>query len=100
MEHYVRDKLRDIGSEYQNRLVETIVYKVSGIFLWVALVVQSIREGLENDYTFSDLQKYLETLPDELETLFDHLLKSVRKSEQKRAHETFSILLISTTHAL
>ncbi|KAK3368502.1 hypothetical protein B0H63DRAFT_497750 [Podospora didyma] len=45
-----------------------------GIFLWVALVVKSMRELLENGAEPETPGKMLETLPDELDSLFEHIL--------------------------
>lgn len=97
MRHYVRDKLRVLEPEALDRLVHTITAKADGIFLWVALVVKSIRTRLEDGYGLSMIEEEVNSLPDELEGLFQHLVDSIRKPYQKRAYQTFAILELLRT---
>lgn len=73
-------------------LIENIVQKASGVFLWVRLVVQSLKQGLSNSDTLSELQQRLDALPAELDQLFDNLLGRLDKDYFKRACETFRLL--------
>ncbi|KAF1954475.1 hypothetical protein CC80DRAFT_536667 [Byssothecium circinans] len=101
MERYVRDRLGDvgIGTEAETEsLVKAVADKASGIFLWVALVVKSLRERLEDGFKLASLERELEVLPVELEDLFKYLLQSIDKSALARAYRTFAILLRSTTY--
>ena len=94
IERYARDHLGDMGNEIdQERLVQAITDRSSGIFLWVALVVKSLRQQAEDGYELSALEKELDSLPDELDDLFEHLLKSVGKSARKKAYQTFAMNL-------
>ncbi|OBT75676.1 hypothetical protein VF21_05181 [Pseudogymnoascus sp. 05NY08] len=83
---YVRDKfeenkryvqLRSRESTYAADLVESVVEKASGVFLWVYLVVDSLLQGLDNADRVSDLQRRLELIPSDLEELFDKMLNSL-----------------------
>ncbi|KAH7400016.1 hypothetical protein BKA64DRAFT_472409 [Cadophora sp. MPI-SDFR-AT-0126] len=58
-------------------LVQEIISKAAGVFLWVRLVVTSLLRGLHNRDRIKDLQLRLRLLPDELESLFSYMLKSV-----------------------
>jgi hypothetical protein len=58
-------------------LIENVSTKACGVFLWVILVVNSLREGLTDGERLSDLQKRLDSLPSDLETLFWRILNSV-----------------------
>lgn len=58
-------------------LVQEIISKAAGVFLWVRLVVTSLLRGLNNRDQIKDLQNRLELLPDELESLFTYMLKLV-----------------------
>lgn len=94
IERYARDHLGHIGNEVdKERLVQAITDKSSGIFLWVALVVKSLRQQVEDGYELSALEKELDSLPDELDDLFEHLLKSIGKSARKKAYQTFAMNL-------
>lgn len=63
--------------EYALALVNSVVEKASGVFLWVYLAVASLLEGLTNADRISDLQKRLDTLPRDLDRLFQKLLHSL-----------------------
>jgi hypothetical protein len=73
--HYIGLQKREHA--YALDLVENIVQKASGVFLWVYLVVDSLLRGLNNSDRISDLQKRLEAIPSDLEALFDKLLNSL-----------------------
>ncbi|KAF2084073.1 hypothetical protein K490DRAFT_69096 [Saccharata proteae CBS 121410] len=58
-------------------LTRSIVERSSGVFLWVTLVVSSLRRGLSNGDTFSMLKKRLDTFPRELKQFFDLILAGI-----------------------
>lgn len=70
-------QLKNRESTYAAELVESVVQKASGVFLWVYLVVDSLLEGLDNADRVSDLQRRLELIPADLEALFDKMLNSL-----------------------
>jgi hypothetical protein len=85
IEIYAGDKLklplRQVWT-YENRvqhqtLVQDIVERAQGVFLWVYLVVRSLQEGLANGDDVSMLHTRLRTLPTDLEPYFEYILKSV-----------------------
>ena len=75
--------------EYYKELVEEIVTRSKGVFLWVRLVVQSLRHGLDNEDQIWLLRKRLEELPEELESLFEHMIQSVDKVYREPMVRTF-----------
>jgi hypothetical protein len=77
-EHYIR--LIDHDPLAGKILLHEVVNKASGVFLWVYLVTQSLLEGLSNEDTMSDLQVRLDSLPSDLEALFDVILTAYRRS--------------------
>jgi hypothetical protein len=62
-----------------SRLINEIVEKARGVFLWAKLVVQSLMAGLRNCDDVSRLRKRLAELPADLETLYSLMLNSVDK---------------------
>jgi len=94
MERYIRDNLADIDDEETMKsLVQNITDKARGIFLWVALAVKSIRQRLQDGYQVSEIEKELDSLPQDLEKLFEHLLESIDKSAQKKkVYQTFAMM--------
>lgn len=82
---YVTDKfdghpqfsaLGEIDPAYRN-LVDCVVHRAQGVFLWVYLVVKSLLEGLTYHDSLRTLQARLEAFPPDLEAFFQHLVHSV-----------------------
>lgn len=93
METYIRDKFAHASAEDSfESLVSLIMKKADGIFLWVALVVKSLREGLENGLSCFDLIQEVDILPDQLESLYRHILASLGKSARRKAYQTFAMV--------
>jgi hypothetical protein len=67
-------ELRYTDEKYAASLVENVVKKSSGVFLWVVLVVKSLLEGLRDGDHLSDLQRRLDELLKELDDLFRRIL--------------------------
>lgn len=65
-----------------DRLIQNIVSKACGVFLWVVLVTKKVIIGLQNYDLLSDMESEIEKLPSDLATLYDHMLGSM--SEQGR----------------
>ncbi|CAG2007343.1 unnamed protein product [Fusarium graminearum] len=75
----VHPKFREL-SEMDPRCSEikdTIVKRAQGVFLWVYLVVNSLKRGLLKDDNYTDLQSRLNELPDDLQRYFEHMLQSI-----------------------
>ena len=80
--HYVEDRIqvdlpRELSIEYEEglgNLVENIVQKAQGVFLWVRLVVGEIIEGICEGDTIEELMSLLSTIPTELGELYKRAL--------------------------
>lgn len=59
------------------KLVGSIVYSSSGVFLWVRLVVDSILDGLRNCDEIQDLQRRVDELPQDLYDLYAVMLSRI-----------------------
>jgi hypothetical protein len=98
---YVRDVLEEherftILQQQDDRyleLVQQIVNKAEGVFLWVSLVVKSLLRGLTSSDRMSDLQRRIELLPPSLEDFFRHMLESVEKVYRKDTFKAFQYVL-------
>jgi hypothetical protein len=82
---YVKDKLEG-HPDFQNmkeegpavkELVNEVVGKAQGVFLWVILVVKSLLEGLQNADRVLDLRRRLEAFPADLDKYFGYILDSL-----------------------
>lgn len=79
-------------SERAHRLIQEIVDKASGVFLWVRLVVKSLLDGLANHDTMLDLERRLELLPPDLEDLYHHMISKIDPLYRPRASKFFQIV--------
>lgn len=70
-------KLQAREPEFADQLIENIISKASGVFLWVHLVVKSLLSGISLGDRVVDLQRRLDYLPPDLESLYDKMLQSL-----------------------
>lgn len=106
--HYVKDKLEKNENYRQMRkpdyepdaLVTQVTARASGVFLWVALVVRLLDDAcddyndVDNNYdAFDELQDRIDSLPRELEELFNQLFDSIDDGDKKQSTQTFAIML-------
>lgn len=56
---------------FRDNLVNELVSKAEGVFLWATLVARSLRRGIENGDTYSKLKERLRNMPSGLTQLFD-----------------------------
>jgi hypothetical protein len=99
--HYVKDKLGShrymvqLSQHYAAQvslLIDEIVEKASGVFLWVKLVVKSLLHGLRDYNRISDLQKRVRHLPADLEALYAHMLEHTDPFYHEQASQIFQIV--------
>ncbi|KAG4428595.1 hypothetical protein IFR05_015919 [Cadophora sp. M221] len=90
--------LRRISPEDAESLVEEIVAKASGVFLWVTLVVKSLLNGFTNRDRIADLLERLRALPPYLEGFYEHmLLNHIRPIYKDQASRIFQIMSVCKT---
>lgn len=98
---YVRDTLEENSrfkalkarDDRTQDLVQEIVEKARGVFLWVFLVVRSLLTGLTNADRISDLQKRLHSFPPTLEGFFHHMFASIEDIYHEQTAQTFTLAL-------
>jgi hypothetical protein len=81
-------------------IVKDVTERSEGVFLWVRLVTRSLLEGLQGGEKQSDLRKRLESLPTDLEELFEKILGSLDTWHTQRASQLFQIYRGWTTPLL
>jgi len=105
IELYVNDKLRN-RSEFErartatrgtdvliDQLIQEIVEKSQGVFLWVFLVVKSLIDGLRNHDRISQLQKRLRQFPGDLQEFFNHIFQSMDPVYHSQTAQMFQVAL-------
>ena len=101
---YVRNKLEQRPDFQQLRgrdsrcedLVEELVSKAQGVFLWVYLVVRSLVQGLQNYDRITDLQRRLRDFPSDLEAFFTHIFTSLDRIYQIQTARAFQVCLAAS----
>jgi hypothetical protein len=85
---YYRLKSRD--PSYAD-LVQEVVNKAQGVFLWVFLVVRDLLEGLTYNDSISAMRLRLNQFPEDLDPFFQHMVDSIPRIYRKESAETFKI---------
>lgn len=93
-EHPQWPYLMDSNPADSQWLIEEIIDRCDGVFLWVFLVTKLLREGMTNRDRFSDLRRRLESFPRELEPFFKQILDSVEPIYHEK---TTSVLQVALT---
>jgi hypothetical protein len=74
-----------------SEIVDDIVRKSSGVFLWVHLAINAMLEGLQNDDGLDQLLQTLSKVPAELEHIISYLLAKVPKRYRCEAYQLHRI---------
>lgn len=102
MQRVVKDRFQELNigtidcktiqaEQPQTRLlVDDVVEKSEGVFLWLSLVLRHLEEGLINGDDMEDLIKITDSLPTELEPMFRNLLDSIPRSNLRLAFAMLS----------
>ena len=88
-------RLQSLEPEYAGILLEAIVQKAAGVFLWVNLVVHSLLAGLVNADRIADLQRRLDFLPPDLENLYERMLNDLDPFYFEHASQYFRLVRAS-----
>ncbi|KAL8733542.1 MAG: hypothetical protein Q9181_003541, partial [Wetmoreana brouardii] len=66
-------------------LVEEIVGRANGVFLWAVIAIRDIRDGLQGIVDLDELATSIKSLPSELESLFMMMLNRIKPAYQHDA---------------
>lgn len=82
----------DDGAEW--KILETrIIEAAAGVFLWVRLILENIAEELDKGRTVKSLDRELQEVPPDLESLYSHIL---RKADGDRSFRFFQWAVYSS----
>jgi ankyrin repeat protein len=76
-------------------LAAQIIWKASGIFLWVVLVVEMFIEMIDDGKTAKDMEDILNDVPMELEELFSNLFRTLKPNERPKALKLLQWVLLA-----
>ncbi|KAH6881054.1 hypothetical protein B0T10DRAFT_551352 [Thelonectria olida] len=85
-------KLRLRERDFSDQLIELVVSKASGVFLWVTLVVSSLIAGMGFADRVSDLHRRLDMLPPDLTDLYGKMLSSLDPFYLEHAAQLFGLV--------
>ncbi|UKZ79415.1 hypothetical protein TrVFT333_007168 [Trichoderma virens FT-333] len=96
---YINKSIQDIEAleddeELQIRTTETLRKKANGTFLWVAIVVEQLRE-----IDHRNVEEVLEEMPEGLENLYDLIIQRANSKLRQKDREACRILLSIVTTA-
>ncbi|KAK1760289.1 hypothetical protein QBC47DRAFT_334305 [Echria macrotheca] len=90
------DKMSLEPHGFASNLVDEIVKKAAGVFLWVQLVVSSLLSGLESGDRIEDLKNRLDSLPPDIDSLYSRILCDISSPDNcyfKHACQLFRLML-------
>ena len=79
---YLNSKLRAGNGKQSDAIKEEILTRASGIFLWVALIVQILNKEYDHGRVHA-LRRRLKEIPDGLDKLFDDILTRDRENTEE-----------------
>ena len=101
---YVWDKLhtcllKESANEH-SRLLDSIVSKAQGVFLWVRLVVGTLIRGLQMDDSLEQLQVRVDSTPSEIEALYAKMFSKIEVFHRAEAVLLFQLALMNRNQSL
>lgn len=92
LEDFLISNNGEVTAQNNEVLVNEIVQRAEGIFLWATLVISSLREGLYADNDLPSLLERVEDMPQDIEPLFQHLLYSIKRPDRKAAYQALAVV--------
>lgn len=89
--HLRMDTMYDGDEEKASQIIQDIVKKANGVFLWVVLACRSVREGLAAHDYLPELRKRVDDLPEELDDLFKQMLGKQEPRYQAQGAKMLSL---------
>ncbi|KAI1356907.1 hypothetical protein F5Y01DRAFT_266170 [Xylaria sp. FL0043] len=90
-----RKHLQPVQAE---KLLDDIVEKAQGVFLWVSVVVRSLLLSLQEGDKLSDAQATLDSLPEDLDRLFLTIWKRMKPANNVEGAHYFLLLDVCQKH--
>jgi hypothetical protein len=91
-EHEQYHRLKALDPGYTD-IVEEVVRKAQGVFLWVFLVVRDLLEGLTYHDSIKTMQSRLTRFPEDLDDFFKHMINAIPKIYRSQTARTFQIAM-------
>ena len=92
---YLEKRLAARGESEVTEIINALIERSAGVFLWVVLVVKSVIRGLQDGDRLDELHSRLDEIPTELLELYQHLLNKVPQQYRAQSCEIFQIYMTS-----
>jgi hypothetical protein len=86
---------REFANPLLNQIAEDVTRRAQGVFLWVYLVVESLKKGLMDGAKLHELKQTLDSLPSDLEEYFQHMIESIEESYRQESVRIFRIATVA-----
>ncbi|XXG95540.1 hypothetical protein Hte_001804 [Hypoxylon texense] len=91
------DNIKDlVYPEDLSEVIEDIIERSSGVFLWVVLVAKSLYKGIKDGDSTAELLTRLRELPTDLAELYERMLNAIPPNYRFQAANLFRIMVQST----
>ena len=74
-------------------LINDLISRSQGIFLWVNLIIKDLQRGLRNKDNLQELRERLDDMPDTVHGVYDHMLNRLDKPYLREATKYFHFLM-------
>ncbi|KAI9905071.1 hypothetical protein N3K66_001600 [Trichothecium roseum] len=89
-------RLQQREAKFAHNLIEHVVKKANGVFLWVTVVVASLSSGMADGDRIEDLESVLDHLQTELEKLYETIVGGIKTRYLEHAVQYFRLMNSST----
>ncbi|KAI4124048.1 MAG: hypothetical protein LQ338_005002, partial [Usnochroma carphineum] len=76
-------------------LVDNLIEKASGVFLWLDLMIKDLIRGLRNHDTLEQLKSRLDRTPDTINGVYAHMIQSLDPLYSEESAKYFRVLLVA-----
>jgi hypothetical protein len=100
IERFAQDRLTEAKRDDSRELLDEIVKRADGVFLWVKLVIGELLEPLFDGEPIRGLVERLSELPDELPGFYQRMLSNVLERNHMVAVSLFELVLAAECHRI
>ncbi|KAK5049488.1 hypothetical protein LTR84_004417 [Exophiala bonariae] len=76
-------------------IADDVTARAQGVFLWVHLVVQSLKKGLIDGARLPEMKALLDSLPSDLEQYFQHMIESIEPQYRQESVRIFKVATVA-----
>jgi hypothetical protein len=94
---HMKKTISVVNPELRSELIDDLIQKASGVFLWVVLACRSLLEGFDAFEDIQDLKARVDRLPDELAELFSHMMAKIEPRWREHAAKLLRLMFDNQT---